>query len=216
MERMDGVRRLAGLIWVGAGLVFQVILLITDRVRPGPITLTLCALIVALTVSTLATRPGRSRWLLAWGVSVALALDFLGAVLDRFGVFGPPGAPGVSWGSWEQFTTYTSVLLGGSATWLSALSAMLATTVEIFLVGLLLVGRQRRWAGKITAGLLVVYLVSMSLTLGPDDVALFAVPILVGGALLISAVPARRRAWGQGAEPADDRDDALRVTDPRP
>lgn len=45
-----------------------------------------------------------------------------------------------------------------------------------------------------TAGLLVIYLVAMTASLGLDAVADYAVPILVGGALLLSSVPTRREA----------------------
>jgi putative oxidoreductase len=40
----------------------------------------------------------------------ALALAFLSAVADRFGLWGKPGSPGVSWGNMTQFNAYVAKL----------------------------------------------------------------------------------------------------------
>ena len=42
---------------------------------------------------------------------VALALSFLSAVADRFGLWGPPGSPNVAWGTFDVFIAYTGLLL---------------------------------------------------------------------------------------------------------
>ena len=73
-------------------------------------------------------------------------------------------------------------------------AAVTATAVEVMLAAVLPLGWQRRWFAKGTAGLLVIYLVAMTASLGLDAVADYAVPILVGGALLLSSVPTRREA----------------------
>ena len=41
---------------------------------------------------------------------IALALAFLSAVADRFGLWGKPGRPGVSWGNMGQFNAYVAKL----------------------------------------------------------------------------------------------------------
>ena len=41
---------------------------------------------------------------------IALALAFLSAVADRFGLWGKPGSPGVSWGNMTQFNAYVARL----------------------------------------------------------------------------------------------------------
>ena len=130
-------------------------------------------------------------------VAVALRKDLGGAVADRFGFWGPPGAPGVSWGSWSGFVRYTAQLLPGVGRDLVVGAAVAATVTEVTLGLLLLSGWQRRWVGKATAGLLTVYVVTMALTVGLDALATFAVPVLVGGALLVSTCPARRAAGRQ-------------------
>jgi hypothetical protein len=41
---------------------------------------------------------------------IALALAFLSAVADRFGLWGKPGSPGVSWANMTQFNAYVAKL----------------------------------------------------------------------------------------------------------
>lgn len=121
-----------------------------------------------------------------------LAADFAGAVPDRFGAFGPPGTAGVSWGSWAAFVDYTRVLLHGLPEPLTEVAAVGATATEVAPAVGLLLGWQRRWAGKAAAGLLAVYLAAMATSVGWGDAARDALPIEIGGALLLTVCPVRR------------------------
>lgn len=195
MEWMDRARRFGGFIWVGAGLLFQgVWAIVHTGHQPGPVTLFLMALIAILGVFMI--RDPASRWSTVggWTVAVALALDFAAAVLDRFGALGGPSSGGVSWGSWPAFVDYTAALLGDPVRVWATMAAVSATFIECILAVLLITGRLRRWVGKATAGLFTVYLIAMLLTLGPGEVARYAMPMLIGGALLVSASPVRLRA----------------------
>lgn len=200
MVIMDGVRRMGGLLWVGFGLVFQVLSFRGTGVLPGPATLLLCGVVVLLTLLTL-TRSGRATWLVGWAAAVLIGLDFGGAVADRFGALGPPGSGGVSWGGWGPFVNYTARLLPGADRGLVTVAAAAATVVEVTLAVLLLTGWRRRWVGKAAAGLLLVYLVSMVWALGSDAAAAYGLPVLIGGALLVSSCPVRRPADGPRAQP---------------
>ena len=191
MERMDRARRWGGLLWVGVGTVFQLVMVLVDHNMPGLVTMILLAGTVALALACLVGRVWLV-WVVGWVQAVLLALDFAGAVADRFGVYGPPGAAGVSWGSWAAFTDYTATLLPAALNPLARPAAVLATAVEVGLAVTLLLGWQRRWVGKATAGLLTVYLVTTWVALGPAEVARYAVPILIGGALLVSTCPRAR------------------------
>lgn len=190
MKDMDGARRVGGLLWVAVGLGFQVVWFILGRGTPGVVTLLLVAVVSALALVMLG-RGDRWTWFVGWMAAVLLGLDFAGAVADRLGLFGPPGAPGVSWGTWSAFVADTARLLPGLDRSLVETAAVTATAVEVGLGVLLLSGWQRRWVGKATAGLLLVYLVATARALGLDAVAVYGLPILVGGALLISSSPAR-------------------------
>ena len=189
MEWMDKARRAGGLIWVVAGVAGQIAWAASGHSLPGLVTLVLVVLVGILAVVTAARAPSAVVFVAGWLVAVALAVDFAGAVADRFGLFGGPGAPGVSWGSWDAFVAYTTTLLPWSSTVAAETVAIAATAIEIALAVLLLSGWERRWVGKATAGLLTVYLFAMLATLGPDSVARYGVPILIGGALLVSAEP---------------------------
>lgn len=190
MAFMDGARRIGGLIWVGLALGFQLVWFLARSVVPGPVTLLLCGLVLVLALTTVVRSPA-GRWLAGWAVAVLLGVELGGAVADRFGAWGPPGAPGVFWGSWPDFVGYTAQLVPGVPRNVVVAAAVAATAAEITLGVLLLSGWQRRWVAKATAGLLTVYLVAMTLTVGLDAVATFGVPFLVGGALLVSTCPAR-------------------------
>ncbi len=131
-----------------------------------------------------------------------LAADFAGAVPDRFGAFGPPGTAGVSWGSWAAFVDYTRVLLHGLPEPLTEVAAVGATATEVAPAVGLLLGWQRRWAGKAAAGLLAVYLAAMATSVGWGDAARDALPIEIGGALLLTGAPFDDRSRPPGPRPA--------------
>lgn len=193
MERMDRARRIGGLLWVVAGAAFQLWFLLTGRASPEPVAWVLIAAVLALAVVVLTgARPAVVR-VAGWVAAVLLAVEFGGAVADRFGAFGPPGGALVSWGDWSAFLDYTADLLPWAAHPLVVLAAVAATVAEAGLAVWLLSGRQRRWAGKAAAGLLTIYLVAMAFTVGAAAVATYAVPLLIGGALLVSAAPVARK-----------------------
>jgi hypothetical protein len=75
---------------------------------------------------------------------------------------------------------------------LATAAAVVATGAEVLLAVALVAGFRRRWTGKATAGLLAIYLLAMTPTIGLDDVATYAIPVLVGAALLVSVCPAQR------------------------
>jgi hypothetical protein len=195
VEWMDSARRIGGLAWVAVGLLFGAGWAAAGTV-PGAITLTfvVAVLVLAAAVTSERTSGGRPlvTWVAGWVVAVLFAADFAGAVADRFGVFGPPGAAGVSWGSWPAFVDYTRVLLHGVPEPVASTAAVGATGAEVVLVAVLLAGLQRRWVGKAVAALLTVYLVAMASSVGWSDVARYALPVVIGGALLLSVCPSTR------------------------
>jgi hypothetical protein len=192
---MDSARRIGGLAWVAVGVVFGAGWAAAGTV-PGAITLTFVVAVLVLAAAMTSQRSAGGRPVVTWVagrvVAVLFAADFAGAVADRFGVFGPPGASGVSWGAWPAFVDYTRVLLHGVPEPVAAMAAVGATGVEVVLVAVLLAGRQRRWVGKAVAALLTGYLVAMASSVGWGEVARYALPVVIGGALLLSACPARR------------------------
>ncbi|GAA3046841.1 hypothetical protein GCM10010464_08860 [Pseudonocardia yunnanensis] len=183
--RIEKLLRPAGLIVVAAGLIFQIV----EPHRPRAVPLVVAAAAVVLGLVSLAPRRGRCLVIVRWVMAVLLALDFAGAVADRFGVLGEPGAAGVTWGDWDHFVDYTEQLLPWAPHPLAVAAALGATAVESVLSVWLLSGWRRRAAGVVAAGLLSVFLASMLPTVGAVKVAMNAVPLLVGGALLLAAQP---------------------------
>lgn len=188
---MDRYRLIGGWLWVGAGLLATAIGWLTGAVMPGLVTTVMIAAIVVLAGVLVLRRKGSSAVVVGWVVAVLFAFVLGGAVLDRFGIFGPAGAPGVSWGSWDRFVDYTAVLMPVSG--LASAAAVLATLAEATLAVLLLSGWQRRWVAKAAAGLLLVYLVAMLAGPARSEIVQYGVPVLVGGALLLSATPTSTR-----------------------
>lgn len=109
---------------------------------------------------------------------IALALGFLSAVADRFGLWTPLlGSENVVWGNMKSFIAYTGVLLPWMPKILLPLSAWAATIAEIVLGLLLLIGFQKRVVALFSGILLLVFAFSMLFSLSvkaPFDYSVFA------------------------------------------
>ncbi|MEO8799010.1 MAG: hypothetical protein ABI551_14065 [Polyangiaceae bacterium] len=135
---------------------------------------------------------------------VALCASFVSAVADRFGYWGPPGAHGVAWGDFQHFTAYTAVLNPFVPDSLILPLAAFATLAELGLGVLLLVGWLSRPVAVAAGCLLVVFMLSMSATVGvkaPLDysvlsaaAAAFELALLGPGEWSLDALLAHRRA----------------------
>ena len=98
---------------------------------------------------------------------IALALAFLSAVADRFGLWGKPGRPGVSWGNMAQFNAYVANLNWFLPTAVIPLTGWAATAAETLLGVGLLIGWRLRWISLASALLLLCFGLTMLLALGP-------------------------------------------------
>jgi hypothetical protein len=199
MERMDTARRVGGAIWVVAGAAAMVTwALVGSTHQPGVVTWIVMAVIASGTLAQLGS--ARVAW---WGARLGgatIGVELVGAVADRFGLLGAPGASGVSWGDWAHFRSEAAELVPWPH--LVQPAAVAATVAELVLGVVLLAGVWWRLAGKATAGLFVVYLVAMVPSMGAASLLEYAVPVLVGGALVASA---RGERPSQGrADPAGE------------
>lgn len=196
MESMDHPRLMGGWIWTALGLGAFVWGLLLGS-PPGPVVIALSTLTVIAAVAAL-TGHAWARWLAGRLLGVALGVELVLSVADRFGVLGAPGEPGISWGSWGDFTTYTGILLPWAPDALVTGAAVMATLAEVGLGVVLILGPQWRWAGKLTAGMLLCYLIAMLTTVDFGEVARYGVVIQIGAALLVSARGARPRSADRG------------------
>lgn len=116
-----------------------------------------------------------------------LALGYLSAVADRFGLWGPPGAPGVAWGAWEPFVAYTGTLNAYAPAALVPILASAATLAEIVLAVALIAGWRLRTIALASAALATSFAVAMVFSLGvkaPLDYSVFTV---AAASLLLAA-----------------------------
>jgi uncharacterized membrane protein YphA (DoxX/SURF4 family) len=105
-------------------------------------------------------------FLALWALRIALAVSFLSAVADRFGMWGPPGAPGVSWGTWANFLAYNAKVNSFLPRSLADLLGGAATAAELIFALWLLSSWKTRLAAFGAAGLLLLVALAMTLSFG--------------------------------------------------
>ena len=106
----------------------------------------------------------------------ALALTFLSAVADRFGLWGAPGSTNVAWGNYSSFLEYTALLNPWASKMLVPIIGGIATCLEISFALALIIGFRVKETSLCSAILLLMFAVSMTLTLGikvPLDYSVF-------------------------------------------
>jgi len=117
---------------------------------------------------------------------IALAVGFLSAVADRFGLWGPFGEPNVDWGNFSRFLEYTHSINSFAPAELIPALGIFATAAEIILGLLLLVGWHTRASALLSALLLLTFGVAMTLGLGVKAPLNYSVFTGAGGSLLLA------------------------------
>ena len=145
-----------------------------------PLTFVFACLLLALT-------NGRARWI-ATLLRVLIALAFLQAVGDRFGLFGGPGAPGVSWGDFAHFVAYAGQVNSFMPRAVIPALAVLATIAEITFGLTMLLGISVRNAAIGSAILLFLFATAMTIS-GLSQFA-YAVYLMSAGALSLVTIDA--------------------------
>ena len=121
-------------------------------------------------------------------IRYALAITFLSAVADRFGFWGSPGEANVAWGNFSNFLDYTGILNPWAPKSMLPIIGGITTILEIFLAIALIIGFRVKEISLFSAILLLVFAVSMTLTLGiktPLDYSVFSAS---AGAFLLYSV----------------------------
>jgi putative oxidoreductase len=133
-----------------------------------------------------------------WFLRLSVAMGFLSAVADRFGLWGPPGAPGIVWGAWPPFVAYVATLNWFAPPPIVPILAWAATVAEVVLALGLVLGWQLRWFALGSGVLLLAFALTMTSAVGikaPLDYSVFAA---AAGAFFLSVSaqehhPARAR-----------------------
>jgi uncharacterized membrane protein YphA (DoxX/SURF4 family) len=129
-----------------------------------------------------------ARWspystvLLRW----ALGTTFLTAVTDRFGVWGAPGAPHVAWGDFAHFLRYAAQVNAFLPPALIPPVGWLATVLETVLGLTLIVGVQTRLSALASGGLLGLFALAMTVSMGVKSALNYSVFSASAGALLLA------------------------------
>jgi uncharacterized membrane protein YphA (DoxX/SURF4 family) len=116
---------------------------------------------------------------------LALGLSFLSAVADRFGLWGAFGEANVSWGSFARFVVYTGKLNWFLPGALIPVVAITATGAEVLLGLCLAIGWQTRAAALMSAILLLLFGITMTMALGVKAPLNNSVFSAAGGAFLL-------------------------------
>ncbi|WP_428229392.1 DoxX family protein [Flavobacterium sp.] len=119
---------------------------------------------------------------------VVLGITMLSAVADRFGLWGAPGAPGVAWGNWENFVTYTQTLNSFASKSLAGILACLATFFEIVFGISLIIGFKTRIIALGTSGLMLLFAISMAISVSIKAPFDYSVLTSAAAALLLSTL----------------------------
>jgi putative oxidoreductase len=130
---------------------------------------------------------GCVRWIAAI-LRILIALAFLQAVADRFGLLGPPGTAGVAWGTFARFIHYTGIVNSFLPAALIPAVAVLATIGETVFGLTMLLGIRIRWAAVGSAVLLFLFATAMSIS-GLSQFS-YGVYMICAGAAMLSLIDA--------------------------
>lgn len=119
---------------------------------------------------------------------LAVSSAFLSAVADRLGLWGKPGSPHATWGNWEQFLTYSNMVNSFAPAFSLEFLAVTATVLEVMLALLLLIGYKTKWSAYMSAVLLTLFAVAMTISFGIKSTFTYSVWIGAASCLLLGSV----------------------------
>jgi len=94
---------------------------------------------------------------------LAIAIGFLSAVADRFGMWSKENS---AWGNWDSFLAYTQLLNPWIPNSLIPTMGILATGAEITFAIFLIIGYKTELFAKLSGFLLLIFALSMTFTIG--------------------------------------------------
>lgn len=150
-----------------------------------------------------------ARNLISFYLRLALGVDFLSAVADRFGLWGPPGSHNVEWGSFSKFVAYTAKVDPFAPAHTAPTVAGIVTALEIVFGVLLILGFRTRTTAFLSGILLGVFAVGMSLGTGAKSA--FDASVFTSSAAAFALV-----AFGPSAWSIDSRNRKKRAAAPPP
>ena len=121
-------------------------------------------------------------------VRLALAVGFLAAVADRFGLWGPLGVRNVAWGDFSHFLAYAAQLNPYvPASWIPEVGWTVTFAETLFGITLLL-GFHTRAFALLSGLLLLAFALGMTIGTGVKSAINFSVFSASGGAFLLGTI----------------------------
>jgi uncharacterized membrane protein YphA (DoxX/SURF4 family) len=103
---------------------------------------------------------------------LAIAIGFLSAVADRFGIWGKDVSV---WGNWNSFLEYTQIINPWFPASIISFIGIIATTAEIAFALCLIIGFRTALVAKLSGILLLLFALSMAFSTGLKGVFDFSV-----------------------------------------
>lgn len=119
---------------------------------------------------------------------LTLAIGFLYAVADRFGLWGPPGTPNVFWGDFKNFLNYTAVLNPYIPEAFIPFIGWAATIAEIVIGIGLLAGYRLPLFSLMSGILLILFSIGMIVGIGIAAPLAYSVFTAAAASFLMAAV----------------------------
>jgi uncharacterized membrane protein YphA (DoxX/SURF4 family) len=129
---------------------------------------------------------------------LALGVNFLSAVADRFGLWGPAGRENVAWGDFAHFTQYTGQLNPWAPAALIPTLAWVSTGAELVLGVALILGLFTQWAALLSGILLLLFAGGMSIGTGFKsalDASVFSAAAAAFALVVLGAGPCSVDSW---------------------
>jgi len=116
---------------------------------------------------------------------LAIAVGFLSAVADRFGLWSKEFSV---WGNWDAFLAYTQVLNPWFPESLIPAIGFIATAAEIVFAVCLLIGYKTKLFAQLSGFLLLIFALSMTFSTGIKSALNFSVFAASAGAFALSVM----------------------------
>ncbi len=113
----------------------------------------------------------------------AIAIGFLSAVADRFGLWGKEVSV---WGDWTHFLEYTQLINPWFPNALVSLAGIVATTAEVVFALFLIIGFKTELFARLSGFLLLIFALSMTFSTGIKGALDFSVFTASGAAFALS------------------------------
>ncbi len=116
---------------------------------------------------------------------VSIAIGFLSAVADRFGLYAKEIS---AWGNWQAFVNYTQQMNPWFPEIMIPVLAILATALEIVFAINLLIGFKTEFTAKLSGFLLLIFGISMTAAFGIKPALDYAVFGVAAAAFALSTM----------------------------